>query len=177
MYGRPAWRAAPLTAVSLAGGLLAGVTPASAAMEPAPINTVAGGPGRGLATNVFQQPGAVAAGPDGAVYVADGYVVRELGPTGTWEGVTAGTGVPGFSGDAGNDRVRVVAARTGEFYRTAMTAGHIYTVAGNGTAGFSGDCGPASRAELSGPQGVAADQAGDLIIGDAGNGRVRLVRP
>ena len=115
----------------------------------------------------------------------------------------AGTGHPGYSGDGGpataaelsnpdgvavdqagnlvigdtyNNVVRVVAARTGTFYGQAMTAGDIYTVAGNGTPGFAGDGGSARQAELSSPEGVAVDRAGDLVIGDGGNGRVRLVR-
>jgi trimeric autotransporter adhesin len=79
-------------------------------------------------------------------------------------------------GDTYNNRVRVVAARSGTFYGQAMTAGNIYTVAGDGTPGFSGDGGAAPQAELSSPQGVAVDQAGDLVIGDGGNGRVRIVR-
>jgi secreted PhoX family phosphatase len=114
----------------------------------------------------------------------------------------AGTGRPGYSGnggpataarlntpesvavdaagnlaivDYGNDRVRVVAATTGTFYGVAMTAGDIYTVAGTGTSGFSGDGGPATAAELYGPRGVAVDGAGNLIIGDVGNDRERVV--
>jgi sugar lactone lactonase YvrE len=77
--------------------------------------------------------------------------------------------------DYGNDAVRVVAASTATFYGQAMTAGDIYTVAGTGTAGFSGDGGPASSTELYYPQSVAADSAGDLLIADAGNNRVRMV--
>ena len=77
--------------------------------------------------------------------------------------------------DAGNERVRVVAARTGTFYGQAMTAGDIYTVAGDGTLGFSGDGGPATSAELNGPAGVAVDAAGNLLIADTGNERVRVV--
>ena len=77
--------------------------------------------------------------------------------------------------DTGNNRVRVVAASTGTFYGQAMTAGDIYTVAGNGTAGFSGDGGPATSAELDGPAGVAVDAAGNLLIADTGNQRVRVV--
>ena len=86
--------------------------------------------------------------------------------------------------DYGNQRVRVVAARTGTFYGQAMTAGDIYTVAGNGVAGsgsppgnggFSGDRGPATAAELNTPLGVAVNAAGDLLIADDGNNRVRLV--
>jgi hypothetical protein len=46
-----------------------------------------------------------------------------------------------------------------------------------GVPGFSGDGGPATGAELFTPEAVAVDAAGNLAIGDAGNGRVRLVRP
>ena len=42
--------------------------------------------------------------------------------------------------------------------------------------GYAGDGDPAGQAELTSPQGVAVDRAGDLVIGDGGNGRVRLVR-
>src|SRR6266702_1223100 len=77
--------------------------------------------------------------------------------------------------DTGNARVRVAAARTGTFYGQAMTAGDIYTVAGDGTNGFSGDGGPATSAGLSGPVGVAVDAAGNLLIADTGDGRVRVV--
>jgi sugar lactone lactonase YvrE len=79
--------------------------------------------------------------------------------------------------DPGNQRIRVVAERTGTFYGQAMTAGNIYTIAGNGTSGFSGDGHPASSAELSGPSAVAVDPAGNLLIADAGNNRIRAVTP
>jgi hypothetical protein len=114
----------------------------------------------------------------------------------------AGNGTPGFTGDGGpatsaeldfangvaldgagnlviadtgNDRIRVVAASTGTFYGTAMTAGDIYTVAGNGTPGFTGDGGPATSAELDGPKGATVDDAGNLVIADTGNNRIRVV--
>jgi hypothetical protein len=74
-----------------------------------------------------------------------------------------------------NSTVRLVAADTGTYFGQAMTAGDIYTVAGDGSAGFSGDGGPATRAELSGPFGVTVDQAGNLIIADTSNNRVRVV--
>jgi hypothetical protein len=77
--------------------------------------------------------------------------------------------------DALNDRVRVVAASTGSFYGQAMTAGDIYTVAGDGDRGFSGDAGPATHAELNLPGGVAVDGAGNLLIADTGNDRIREV--
>ncbi len=77
--------------------------------------------------------------------------------------------------DAGNNRVRVVAAATGTFYGQAMTAGDIYTVAGDGTAGFAGDGGPATSAKVASPEGVAVDGAGNLLISDTGNNRIRVV--
>src|SRR5262249_55770657 len=77
--------------------------------------------------------------------------------------------------DAFNHRIRVVAARTGTFYGQAMTTGDIYTVTGTGTAGFAGDGGPATSAELDAPTGVTVDSAGNLVIADENNYRVRVV--
>jgi hypothetical protein len=56
-----------------------------------------------------------------------------------------------------------------------MTAGDIYTVAGDGVYGFAGDSGPAPTAELASPSGVTADGAGNLVIADSVNNRVRVV--
>ena len=77
--------------------------------------------------------------------------------------------------DSRFDRVRVVAASTGTFYGRAMTAGDIYSIAGNGTAGFAGDGGPAGGAELNAPQAAALDSAGNVLIADAGNQRIRVI--
>jgi trimeric autotransporter adhesin len=77
--------------------------------------------------------------------------------------------------DTGNQRIRVVASRTGTFYGQPMTAGDIYTVAGDGTSGFSGDSGPATKAELQYPAGVSVDAAGNLLIADSYNQRIRVV--
>jgi hypothetical protein len=73
----------------------------------------------------------------------------------------------------GSNRVRVVAATTGTFYGQAMTAGNIYTVAGNGVSGPSGDGGPGTSAALAGPDGVAVDVIGNLVIAD--NFQVRVL--
>jgi hypothetical protein len=77
--------------------------------------------------------------------------------------------------DAGHVRMRLVAARTGTFYGRAMTAGDIYTVAGNGTQGFSGDGGPATAAELNTPLRTAVDAAGNVLISDSFNQRIRVL--
>ena len=76
--------------------------------------------------------------------------------------------------DAGNNRVRVVAASTGTYYGQAMTAGDIYTVAGTGHSGFNGDGIPATSARIS-PDGVAVDRAGNLVVTDSASARVRVV--
>lgn len=70
-----------------------------------------------------------------------------------------------YIADSGNNRIRKITASTGV----------ITTVAGNGTAGYTGDGGPATAAELSGPQGVSLDAAGNLYITDSGNNVVRKV--
>jgi hypothetical protein len=77
--------------------------------------------------------------------------------------------------DSYNSRIRVVAAKSGTFYGKAMTTGHIYTVAGDGTAGFAGDGGPATSAELHWPYDATVDSAGNLILADADNNRIRVV--
>src|SRR6185312_10862798 len=86
-------------------------------------------------------------------------------------------GAPGnlVIADTGNNRFRVVAASTGEFYGQAMTAGHIYTVAGDGARGTSGDGGPAIKSGLNSPEGVAVDHAGNLVIPDTRNRRIQVV--
>jgi hypothetical protein len=77
--------------------------------------------------------------------------------------------------DSEHQRIRVVAAKAGTFYGQAMTTGYIYTVAGKARLGFSGDGGPATSAKLNDPVGVAVDRAGNLVIADLVNQRVRVV--
>jgi sugar lactone lactonase YvrE len=77
--------------------------------------------------------------------------------------------------DGGNARVRVVAAKTGTFYGQAMTANDIYTVAGTGKLGSSGDGGPATQATMEGPEGLTVDSAGNLVLADTFNNKVRVV--
>ena len=68
-----------------------------------------------------------------------------------------------YIADTGNNRIRKV------------SSGTITTVAGNGTQGFSGDGGPATRAHLNTPEGVALHSAGNLYIADTDNGVIRKV--
>ncbi len=137
---------------------------------------------------------------NGLLYIADNTTVRQVDstdrlttPAGTGASGPLGDGGPAVSAslgtcaaavdhsgnlviaDAGNDRIRVVAAHNGTFYGQAMTAKDIYTVAGTGTTGYTGDGGPATAAQLSNPAGLAVDGSGNLIIADAGNAVIRVV--
>ena len=76
--------------------------------------------------------------------------------------------------DTFNNRIRVVAASTGTYYGRPMTAGDIYTIAGGGASGL-GDGGPATAAQLNTPAGVAVDGAGNLLIADTYDNRIRVV--
>ena len=82
-----------------------------------------------------------------------------------------------FIADTWNNRIRVVNL-TGSaevINGISLAAGDITTVAGIGMAGHSGDGGAATAAELSHPEGVAVDAAGNLFIADTLNNRIREV--
>jgi sugar lactone lactonase YvrE len=102
----------------------------------------------------------------------------------------AGNGTGGFGGDGGlatNALLDVPAAvaldTSGDIYvadtgnncirRVDAITGIIITVAGDGNAGFSGDGGPATKAELTTPFGIAVDASGNLYI--PGDLRIREV--
>ena len=203
--GKTRMGAAVLLAAVLTGGLVTAAAPPAAAAAPGIITTLAGGPGRGTTSNTSLFPNGVAIGQDGAVYVADqNGVVRRFTGTSANETATAGnaatTLIPGYGGlathaalssvwgltidhagnqviaDNGRSTVVVVAAASRTFYGRAMKAGHIYAIAGReGLRGYSGDGGPAIKAELNSPDGTAVDTAGNVLIADTGNSRIRMV--
>lgn len=69
-----------------------------------------------------------------------------------------------YISDAADHRIRRVAP-----------TGLIETVAGTGSPGYRGDAGPANKALLRSPYGLAADAAGNLFVADLGNGCVRRI--
>lgn len=139
-------------------------------------------------------PFAVALDAAGDLYIADqrNHRVRKVGPDGSITTV-AGVGVQGSAGDgsmAAGAQLHTPAAvavdATGRVWigdegahrvRLAVPGGVIETVAGTGVRGYSGDGGPASKAQLFAPAGVALDGAGNAYIADASNHRVRRVTP
>jgi trimeric autotransporter adhesin len=192
--GGPAAAAAPTGGVGAAWPALAG---------PGVISTVAGGvggPARATRVNVGDVGGVWFAG--GFVYLGAGAAIWKVNPATDWMTTLAGTGEPGPLGlgrlaaqadlgaaywetvdhsgnlvfsDPNVNRVLVVAASTGTFYGQPMRARHLYSVAGDGHAGYSGDGGPATAAELNLPDAVAVDSAGNLVITDNTNNRIRVV--
>src|SRR6185369_15537796 len=60
-------------------------------------------------------------------------------------------------------------------HRLDVQSGTLTVVAGNGGGSFSGDGGPATRAALKRPFGLAFDDAGNLYIADHDNNRIRKI--
>jgi serine/threonine-protein kinase len=59
--------------------------------------------------------------------------------------------------------------------RPSCFGSDIYTVGGNGKPGFSGDGGPATKAEMDAPIGLGVAGAGNLLVTDVNDGRVREI--
>jgi len=155
-----------------------------------------------FAGGVLDWPSGLAIDPAGNLYIAEsGYGrIREISPGGMITTVAGSIQavVPSFSGDGGPATSAqlwwpkdVALDSSGNLYiadtgnnriRMVTPAGIITTIAGNGVpgyngAGYSGDGGPAVRANLNLPSGVATDASGNLFIADTNNFRVRRISP
>ena len=149
-----------------------------------------GGDGGSASAAQLNAPSAVAVDQAGNVFISDtsNQRIRKIDSSAVITTI-AGTGDRGFAGDgslatsaqltnpagiavdgagnvfiadAGNNRIRVV-----------TSDGNINTFAGDGMYGFGGDGGAAVTAHLAYPNGVAVDEAGNLLIADTDNQRIR----
>ncbi len=189
----------------MGSALLAGsATGSLAVLAPGTIKTVAGDAdwiyqsatdgGPATQSPIFLPIGVVADAA-GNFYIADSQnnrIRRVDGSTGVITTV-AGTGTPGYQGDGVlatqtmiNLPAGLVIDGAGNLYfadagnhiirRIDAFSGIITTVAGTpGVQGYTGDNAAATQAKLTFPEGVALDEAGNLLIADTGNNVIREV--
>jgi uncharacterized protein (TIGR03437 family) len=109
-------------------------------------------------------------------------VISTLGGNGLIPFNTASEG--GAARSAGMAPNAVAADGAGNVYAADLISSRVFkispsgtvtTFAGNGATTFVGDGGPATRASLFNPRGVAADASGNVYILDSTNNRVRKV--
>ncbi|MEO8097791.1 MAG: hypothetical protein ABI811_08830 [Acidobacteriota bacterium] len=118
------------------------------------------------------------------------HIVRRISTSGIITTI-AGTATAGFTGDGGlarNARLDspsgVAVDFAGNYYisdqnnhriRRVTSDGLIRTYAGTGQQGISGDGGLAANATFTYPDALAFDAAGNLLIADANNNRIRSI--
>jgi len=148
--------------------------------------------GDGTATTLSMiSPFGVTADGSGNIYVAE-YGTNRIRKIDTSGNITTaiGDGNQGFAGDGGpankvemsgptgvgvdgSGNVYFVDSRNNRIRKLA--GGNVTTVAGNGLLSYSGDGGPATKAQLNAPQGVAVDAAGNIYVADTANNVVRKI--
>jgi hypothetical protein len=150
--------------------------PATAATLRGPMGLAVDGSGNLFLTDVDPFPAST-------TYSGPRAVVRKVSADGIITTV-AGNGVKGFSGDGGpavaaslsvpfgvavDTAGNLFIAATGNYrVRKVDANGIISTVAGTGMAPYAGDGVMATATGLRGPEGVAVDAAGNLLICDTG---------
>jgi trimeric autotransporter adhesin len=150
-----------------------------------------GGDGGPATAAKLSSPNDVACDRQGKLFIADtgNHRIRRVDAVTGIITTVAGSGVEGFRGDGRsalrahlNSPLGVAVDATGTIYISdtgndrirRVRRGIIKTLAGR-SAGFGGDGGPAKRALLDTPFGIALDPAGNLYVADAGNHRIRRI--
>ncbi len=162
------------------------------------ISTVAGNGTSGLSGDggpataaALSTPTGLAVDSAGNLFLVSSSNIRRVSASTGIITTVAGNGTLGYSGDGGPATAAslwasgVAVDSTGNLFiadffnnrirRVSASTGIITTVAGNGTYGYSGDGGPATAASLRYPYAVAVDSAGNLLIADQFNERIRRV--
>ena len=146
----------------------------------------------------LDEPASVAALPEGGFLIADraNGVIRRVGPDGVISTVAGDDSHQDDGDDRGSldhdhgddswieypqdvaptvDGGFLVADSHTDRIVKVDAEGDLHKVAGDGNEGFGGDGGPARRALLDGPAGVAATPDGGVLIADRDNHRIRRV--
>ncbi len=143
-----------------------------------------------LKTRLYSPRGAVVS-PAGDLFVVDwnNHRIRAVQPNGTMR-IVAGVGELGLDSDDpetkrlnhptgitfdADGRLVIAAWHNSTIKRVDVGTGELIDTCGTGRRGFAGDGGPALTAVLDLPVDVAFDPAGDLIIADQANQRLRKV--
>ncbi|HYW43818.1 MAG TPA: hypothetical protein VE959_13230 [Bryobacteraceae bacterium] len=142
----------------------------------------------------LDSPGGVAVDSANNIYISDtnNYVIRKVNSNGIITTI-AGNAEQGFSGDNGpalNASFRAIFGlavdSSGNLYvadrdnfrvRRIDASGAVTTLAGNGAFRFFSDGTPARNAFLSQPVGINPGVAGNLLVADQTNNRVRTIAP
>jgi DNA-binding CsgD family transcriptional regulator/sugar lactone lactonase YvrE len=172
--------------------------PAPTAAEPSTV-IVAGTGERAFSSDGGQasatplvRPLALAIGPGGEIYIAEGNRIRKVTSSGLIT-TFAGTGAAGNGGDGGpaaqaqlNVPQSLAVDSAGNVYiadtlnnrvRRVDAEGKITTFAGTGEAGYAGDGKPGREARLNLPTGLAIGFGDTLYIADTGNNVIRQLGP
>jgi DNA-binding beta-propeller fold protein YncE len=142
----------------------------------------------------LNNPFDLAFAPDGSLVFSDtfNHVIRRIDLVADTITTIGGSGEPGFSGDGGpavnarlNEPYGVVIDAAGRVYfadrlngrvRVIDTIGKITTLAGDGSGVTSGDGGPAAKAGMAEPNGLALSPDGArLLVADVAGNRVRVI--
>ena len=146
-----------------------------------------GGPA--IAAEIGEALGSIVVDSIGNVYFPDinNYRIRKVTPAGiistiAGQGTSYADSIPATTAVILGNNGTIAIDIAGNLYfpdgnrvrKITMATGILKTVAGTDSAGYSGDGGPATSAELSGPDGICLDASGNLYISDGGT-RVRKV--
>lgn len=146
------------------------------------ISTVAGA----SSLTALSGPGQMEMDSTGNLYFIDNNRVRKMSADGTLTtiaggGLDSGDNIPALTAllqalsGLAVDGAGVVYLSDGNRVRKVGVDGQIVTIAGGVTGGSTGDGGPASAALLKAPSDLALDAAGNLLIADTANFKIRSI--
>jgi sugar lactone lactonase YvrE len=138
----------------------------------------------------LNSPGGIVFDSNGSLFISDAQNkrIRKVDTSGIITTI-AGTGVAVFDGDGRTATATNIGPLTltidiennlyfsdsTERIREIDASGFVHTIAGTGLLGYSGDGGPATAAEIFGPEGVAVDICGSVYFSDNNNYRIRKI--